>query len=159
MGQKMKIGDEYSHKNALLILSTIPNIYNEIKSVISRCDYLFGKHNPELIKKYFSDEFNSLGWADRVRLNKKSNLTVSFIKDRVGVCIQLGNVARTYADILKLSYLAKQKKIKVGIIIVPDQKESKLLGANYASFNRLIREIDLFSEIIESPILVLSLST
>lgn len=154
----MKINDDYSHRNAFSILSATSSIYNEIETVITKCEYRFGKHNTELIKKYLSSEFNKSGWADRVKINKKSNLTINFIKDRVGLCIQLGNVARTYADLLKISYLVQQKGIKAGIIIVPGEKESKLLGANYANFERLVREIMLFSEIIDAPILILSLS-
>ena len=153
----MKISDDYSHRNALFILSSIPDIYNEIEIVITKCEYSFEKHNTELIKKYLSSEFNKLGWADRVKINKKSNLTINFIKDKIGLCIQLGNVARTYADLLKISYLVQQKGIKAGIIIVPGEKESKLLGANYANFERLVREVTLFSEIIEAPILIISL--
>lgn len=85
-------------------------------------------------------------------------MTISFLKDKIGLCIQLGNVSRTYADILKLNYLGHNGKISAGVIIVPGVLETKKLGANYARFDRLSREIELFSEIIETPILVLSLS-
>lgn len=59
------------------------------------------------------------------------------MKNRVGVCFQLDNVARMYADLLKLQVLGKNGKIDAGVIIVPYGHESKLLGANYPRYDCL----------------------
>ncbi len=130
--------------------------YKEIIDVISLCDYKFGVENGAQIRKFLNYEFNKIGWADRVKISE-NNLTVSFVKDNVGICLQLGNIARIYADILKISYLGRKGIIDVGVIIVPDESEAKKLGGNYANFSRLSREIVLFSEIINFPILAMSI--
>jgi len=154
----MKICDSYDHLQANNLLCAKDNIFHEIKFVISNCKMSFGRNRSTEIKTFFSQELNQKGWADRVKIQNNNNLTIGFLKDGVGICIQFGNVARTYADILKLTYLGKKRIIDVGIIIVPGAIESKLLGANYAQYDRLAREIEMFSEIIDLPILVLSLS-
>ena len=117
----------------------------------------FGKDFPKEIKAKVSERFNQNGWADKVKVGN-SNLTVSFVKSKVGVCFQIGNVARTYADILKLASLNQKGIIDVGIIIVPHKLESKLMGANYAQFDRLAKELNQFIDIVPCPILVLGLS-
>ncbi len=154
----MKIESYYDRFDARNILLKQRGIWDEIISVINACPYHFGENRPNEIKLFISKEFNRLGWADKVPIKQKQNLTISFLKNRVGICVQLGNVARTYSDLLKLSYLYNKEIIDVGVMIVPNRKESKLLGANYASFDRLIRELDIFIETINSPIVVMGIS-
>ena len=129
----------------------------EIKEILAHSGLTLGKNRPSQIKSKISERFNDRGWADKVRVGK-TKLTISFLKSNVGVCFQIGNVARTYADILKLTALNKRGIIDVGVMIVPHKLESKLMGANYAQFDRLTNELGQFKEIISTPILVLALS-
>jgi hypothetical protein len=154
----MRVCECYDHLQATDLLLAKGNLFGEIDSIISSCELRFGVNRPNEIKTFLAHGFNRNGWADRVRIQNNNNLTISFLKNNVGICVQFGNVARTYADILKLTYLGKKRIIDLGVIIVPDILESKSLGANYAQFDRLRREIDIFSEIIDVPLLVLSLT-
>ncbi|MHB8807631.1 MAG: BglII/BstYI family type II restriction endonuclease [Anaerolineaceae bacterium] len=153
----MEICDIYNHHNALSIIDLYRITYKEIIEIIKKCDLSFGLNRPKEIKNYYSREFNSKGWADRVKIKNNNNLTINFAKNHLGVCFQFGNIARTYADMLKLTYLCKKSVIEIGILIVPDEIESKKLGANYAQFERLAREIEIFSDIINVPIQIISL--
>lgn len=59
----------------------------------------FGRDNPKYIKSVVSEkDLMEKGWADRVRIVASTNLTINYMKNKVGVCFQLGNVARMYAD-------------------------------------------------------------
>ncbi len=153
----MKICDQYSHHHGLEELLKKDNILKEIQSIINDSEITFGNVKPKDIKSRVSQKFNEKGWADKVKVDK-SKLTISFLKLKVGVCFQIGNVARTYADLLKLSQLYKKAIIDVGIIIVPHKLESKLMGANYAQFDRLAKELVLFSDILPTPILLIGVS-
>ena len=153
----MKICDQFNHRSALDIVQNKAGIYNELTSIVNNSELVLGNTEPKYIKKAINDRFNNLGWADKVKL-ESSNLTISFLKARTGVCFQIGNVARTYADILKLMQLHKRGIIDVGIIYVPHKIESLKMGANYAQYNRLAKEIDQFKDIITVPILVIGLS-
>mgnify|MGYP000695076584 FL=1 len=153
----MKICNQYNHSNARNKLEQKNGILSEIKLVLTQSKLTFGKNSSKEIKNNVSLKFNQEGWADKVKVGN-SNLTISFMKDKVGVCFQIGNVARTYADILKLSLLNKKGIIDVGVIIVPHKIESKLMGANYAHYDRLTNELKQVSDIISAPILVIGLS-
>ncbi|MGV8084317.1 MAG: BglII/BstYI family type II restriction endonuclease [Coriobacteriia bacterium] len=98
--------------------------------------------------------FSEDGWIGPIQV-LESNLTVSFVRDSVAVCIQLGNVARTYADLLKLEAMFRDGRIDASVIVVPDDALSRDLGSNHASFERLEREIELFSKVIHVPILLI----
>lgn len=152
----MKICDMHDHKGAYQVLIGKDGIWSEINNIFNN-PLVFGKVKPQRIKISLSKEFNRLGWADRVKIHNNNRLTISFLKDKVGICIQLGNVARTYADLLKLTYLGNKRIIDVGVIFVPDEIESKIMGANYARYDRLSREIEVFGEIIDIPLLIISL--
>lgn len=154
----MKICDISEHLNAKTILASKNALMDEINTVLNYSELQFGQDKPQYIKKAINERFNKLGWTDRVKVRKRTQLTISYMKNKVGVCFQLGNVARTYADLLKLAVLAKSNIIDVGIIIVPDMYESKLMGANYANYERLSREIKLFKDILEFPLLLISIS-
>ncbi len=153
----MKICDTYSHLYASDKLTEKGNIYSEIEHILSDKNLIFGQKGPKEIKSIIAHKFNSKGWADKTRVGT-SRLTISFLKSKVGICFQLGNVARTYADILKLSQLGKKNVIDIGVLIVPHKIESKILGANYAQYDRLSAEIRHFKDIINVPILVIGLS-
>src|SRR4051794_16820152 len=100
--ENMKVCDTYSHLCALERILEKQNILTEIHGVLEDHSISFSRNRPQEIKARVAERFNRLGWADRVRVNNNSKLTINFMKDRVGICFQLGNIARTYADILKL---------------------------------------------------------
>jgi hypothetical protein len=152
----MKICDHYSHKDAAEIIHKI-GVFQEIKDCIEQESLIFEKGKPLSIKKVISSNFNSRGWADNIKI-RNTQLSINFSKSKVGVCFQIGNVARMYADILKLGYLFDEGIIKVGVICVPHQIESQKLGANYARYDRLKKEVYLFQKIINVPILIIGLS-
>lgn len=152
----MKIYDQHDHLNAFKLIQE-RNLYPELIDIMTTPDILFGEKSPSEIKKIIKDQFNLQGWADNVPL-ASSNLTVNFIKNKTCVCFQLGNVARTYADILKLMQLHHIGKIEMGVIFVPSPAASKTLGKNYARYDRLARELDMWKGIINVPILAIGLT-
>ena len=87
-----------------------------------------------------------------------SNLKINGIKNNTGLALQTGNVARFYADVLKLQWLYEENKIKNAIYVCLSkeaQKESYL--SNTIHIERALREIDFFDKIITLPILFISL--
>lgn len=97
------------------------------------------------------------GWSGETRVDKSNNITITSMKDDVGLCLQTGNVGRFYADMLKLQTLYLNGKIESGIIIIPTNNAAKLMGNNLANYERFIRELDLYKKIITIPILVIGL--
>lgn len=153
----MKICDQYNHHGGLELIQSKANLWKELSDVLTASNLNFGTNPPKEIKSIICERFNQKGWADKVKVGT-SNLTISFLKSKVGICFQIGNVARTYADILKLSQLNNKGIIDVGVIIVPHKLESKKMGANYAQFDRLAKELSQFGDIVSVPIIVIGLS-
>lgn len=152
----MRICNIYSHNKGLEILNEKSSA-SELTDAIESCPVKFRKGSPARIKKHISKTLTSNQWVDKVKVGN-SRLTINFLKDKIGVCFQIGNVARTYADILKLNHLGNKAIIKVGIIVVPHELESRSLGTNYASFDRLQNEMKLFSNEINTPMVVIGIS-
>lgn len=111
---------------------------------------------PSITKKAIAGTFLEEGWAENFKL-PGSNLYVSFKRDRVASCVQLGNVARVYADLLKLQNLFDRGVVDWAVLLVPSDELSKRFGANHASFGRTVRDIETLSKSLVCPILVVSL--
>ncbi len=154
----MKIDNLFSIHDGEKILKSNQLIWDEIQYVINESNLTFFKGCSPEIKKKISISFNKLGWADTVKI-KPTNLSINYIKRKVGVCFQLGNVARTYADLLKIQVFFQKKLIDVGVLIVPLKNYSKKIGSNIAQFERLREEIILFDQIITLPLVIIGLST
>ncbi|MEM8506626.1 MAG: BglII/BstYI family type II restriction endonuclease [Bacteroidota bacterium] len=151
----VQISNVYSHKNGEVIFENKEG-HLELYKAIETCGYIFQKGAPPRIKKHMVKYLTGKQWADKVRVGN-SRLTINFLKQRIGVCFQIGNVARTYADILKLDHLGNQNIIDVGLIIVPDEYESRILGTNYANYERLKNEVILFKNEIQTPLVILGI--
>jgi restriction endonuclease BglII len=153
----MKIIDAYYHSTAENLIKQRVTIIQEITDALTACPYVFGKSSPTQMKKYVANRLNSQGWTDKVRVSHKIRTTVNFMKSDIAFALQLGNVARTYADLLKIAYLENKGIIRLGVIALPSKKESTYLGANYAKFERFTDELDVYANIIKTPLYVVAL--
>ena len=84
-------------------------------------------------------------------------MTITSIKNEVGLCLQTGNMARMYADLMKLQTLYLNNAIKAAVIVVPSEPVAKLLGSNIAQAKRLTRELDIFKKAYHVPTLIFAL--
>lgn len=99
----------------------------------------------------------SFGWSGKVPVAKGSDITITSIRDEVGLCLQTGNMARMYADLIKLQTLYLDNAIKSAIIIVPSEPLALQLGSNIAQAKRLERELEIFKKAYHVPTLVFAL--
>lgn len=152
----MKIGQMYSSNGGLKVIMDEPDILNEITLSLTNPLVKFEKGDPPFIKLKVSNTLSEFGWGDEVKL-EPTNLTINFMKKRVGFCLQLGNVARTYADLLKIQSFYERNIIDVGVIAVPDNINSRKMGSNLAQYERLEEEIKLFGNFINAPIVLIGL--
>jgi hypothetical protein len=154
----MKLSEQYYHHILRANVEPFSDRIADIVHTIDKCPLHFEQGASPKIKSYFDNVLNSRGWVNNVKIDQSTQTTVNFVKLDVAFVLQLGNVARIYADVLKLSYLQQKSITGLGIIAVACNPESKLLGANYANFERVVRELKVYSEILFYPLLVLGLS-
>jgi hypothetical protein len=97
------------------------------------------------------------GWSDEVKLSPDARITITSCKEDIGLCVQTGNMARFYADLMKLSLLHTQERIYAAIFVLPTQDLAVDWGSNIANYERLCNELPIFSPVLNIPILVIGL--
>jgi len=109
------------------------------------------------IRKQFLDSILSAGWSSKVAVSVDSNMTITSQKNKVGLCLQTGNVSRTYADLLKLQTLYLNNSIESAVIVVPSKETALLLGSNIAQYSRLLQEVTIMKKAYTVPTLIFSM--
>ncbi|WP_101910209.1 BglII/BstYI family type II restriction endonuclease [Marasmitruncus massiliensis] len=136
-------------------LDVVPHgIVEDIKDIFQSTNIDVKSYAASAINKSLSSKLKQFGWSDSVRLDNSSKISITSMLHGIGLCLQTGNVSRTYADLLKLQTLYMKEIVRVGIIIVPMSSAAKKLGGNLASFERLSRELPIFKQVITMPILL-----
>lgn len=97
------------------------------------------------------------GWSGEVAVSNNSDITITSMKQEVGLCLQTGNMARMYADLVKLQTLYLDNAIKAAVIVVPAQPVALSLGSNVANAKRLERELHIFKKAYHVPTVVYAL--
>ena len=82
-------------------------------------------------------------------------LTIGYKKGEVGLCTQLGNAARVYADLLKLQTVFNLGLIELGVLVVPSDSYSSYLGTNHAGFSRADRDIKALEATLTMPLVLI----
>ena len=100
---------------------------------------------------------NNHGWSDEVNLSPDAKITITSCKQNIGLCVQTGNMARFYADLMKLSLLHTQDRIYSAIYVLPTHVLADEWGSNIAHFERFCNELPIFSPTLHVPILVIGL--
>jgi hypothetical protein len=98
------------------------------------------------------------GWSNSVKIAGNTNITITSVRDKTGLCLQTGNMARFYADFLKLQLLYKNGVIDDAVYCVLSKETAVNMGSNLANFDRVVQELKLFKEIVTVPMYILGMS-
>lgn len=149
----MKI-HEYSHRCGAKIISS--EMQDQIRDVLRNTPSKISKGAASTIRRKVIDSLQQGGWSKEVRLDASSNITITGMRDRIGLCVQFGNISRIYADLIKLQTLFIRDSIDAGIILLPGHTAAITLGQNIANGDRLERELKIFSTVISMPLWIVS---
>jgi restriction endonuclease BglII len=108
------------------------------------------------IKEHFESKWAELGWASEVAVDPQRNPTINAMKQRVGITVQTGNIARAFYDLLKFQAMYLNGRVDVAVLMVPTTAAASTLGSNIANFGRVTDELELFFHIITVPVLIVS---
>jgi len=134
-------------------------IRNSVISSIEEINYSIGRYDIRSFNKELMDKLHVFGWSDTFQLSVYSKISINSVFEKIGLCVQTGNVARTYADILKLQTLYTDEKINAGILVLPVKECADAFGKNIANYERFLRELSLvFSKVITIPLLIVGFS-
>jgi hypothetical protein len=137
---------------------TMPaHLQKEILTAISSVSIKPAKRTAPKIRDSLLANLRSAGWSGEVSVSRDSDITITSVSGEVGLCLQTGNMARMYADLIKLQTMYLDNAIKSAALVLPSSPASKLLGENIADAKRLQRELPIFRKAYHVPTLVFAL--
>ena len=132
------------------------DIINGVTQLINGLDYSLGKYEIKNLKDDLSAQLATLGWSGKVSLSSKSNISITAMLKNIGLCTQSGNMARMYADLMKLQALYMDEKIKAAVFVIPTKACANSFGGNVANYERFLNELtNIFSKVITVPMLII----
>ena len=145
----------YSHNGGAEQLPTEQK--EEILVAVKNCEIPCLRGNGKKIRDYVVESLTESGWSSKVRIDRNSKISIASQKNKTGLGIQTsGNMARMYADLMKLQKLYIDGSLTCGVLILPTVNAARSLGDNLANSDRLQSELEIFSRVIFMPILVVA---
>jgi hypothetical protein len=133
------------------------NIRQEVVKAIEAVTVTPSKGAASKIRDALLNNLLATGWSAETHISNDSEMTITSIKSKIGLCLQTGNMARMYADLLKLQKIYLDGAITAGIMLVPSQTCAQILGDNVAHAARLERELEIFRKVIHIPMVIYSI--
>jgi hypothetical protein len=155
-GGAMRFG-VFSHHSGNSVVP--PHLKSEIEAAIHDAVVKVSRGGAAEIRDLITGNLKKMGWPGEVDVSSRSGITITSMKDSVGLCLQTGNVARIYADLIKLQAMFMDGAIKSAALIVPSQPLARLLGSNLVQAPRLQRELDVFKKAYQVPTIVFALES
>jgi hypothetical protein len=145
----------HSHCGGDAILSRA--LREDIEEAIKSVDVPLKRGSATRIRDAFTQVLISKGWSDGLQLAAGSKIAITSCKKGAGFCFQTGNMARMYADLLKLQTLYLNGTITCGVLVLPSAVVARKIGDNIANASRLERELAIFKKVVSLPALIFSL--
>ena len=145
----------FDHCNG--IATVPPDILAGIEEAISKVALHPGLKKASPIRDAILDSLVKDGWSGEVPISgRNSQISITSIKKKVGLFLQTGNMARMYADLLKIQKLYIDGAITSAVGILPSGNAAGALGQNIASADRLVRELEIFRKVIFAPMVIIA---
>jgi hypothetical protein len=145
----------YEHQGGASALNQV--CVESVKKIIADSTLAKRDRTTKKVRSRILDALHRAGWSDETKLDASSGITITSVRNSVGMCFQTGNMGRIYADLLKLQLLFSRKKITGAIIMLYSKATARELGQNLANFDRLAKELSIFKEVISVPALIFGL--
>jgi hypothetical protein len=135
------------------------NIQADVTNAIENIRLAPGALSTKALRDAVTKRLVKAGWSGEVPVASGSKITITSKKQRTGLCLQTGNIARIYADLMKLLALYHNDVINFAIILIPSKALAKKINSNLANSDRLMRELEIFRKVYTLPTIVFSLES
>lgn len=144
---------EFSHRSGDSVLG--PTVLGRVRKSLRHVPCKARRGCTTGVRNAILAQLQADGWSDKVQISPRRKLTITAMQNKVGLCLQTGNMARFYADLLKLQSLFIEETIYGAIYILPTRVTARQMGQNVAHFERLTSELsEEFHRVITIPLLV-----
>jgi hypothetical protein len=108
------------------------------------------------VRNHIETSLEAKGWSSPVVVAAGYNVELGFLRDRVVVQVQTGNVARAFYDLMKIQALHFQGRVDCGVLVLPQAAAARRMGGNLAQFERVSSELGgIFFHQVTVPVLIL----
>lgn len=145
----------YSHHDGVGIWES-RDLYEWATDIFVAPDVPVREKSTREIRDYVESELNAAGWASKVKIDAKVDLTVFARKEDMAFQLQTGNISRYAYDLLKLQHLYASREIECGILAVATKEAAAKLGSNIAQVERIWEELKVFDRIISVPLMLIA---
>ena len=145
---------KYSHRSGMKTLGK--NAILRIEEVLKCVKFRVNRNCARELRKELLDALAVDGWSNEVQINVQSRITITAMRRRIGLCLQTGNMARFYADLLKLQALFLDDIIIGAFYLLPTLSCARIMSDNIANYERLTSELsNVFNKVITVPIVII----
>ena len=145
---------EFSHRSGDSVLGGTMLV--RLRKSLRQLRFKARRHCTTHLRQAILKQLQTDGWSDKVQISPRRKLTITAMHRNVGLCLQTGNMARFYADLLKLQSLFLEEMIYGAVYLIPTRSAARLMGQNMANFERLTSELsEEFNRVITVPIQVI----
>lgn len=145
----------YGHRSGDKLIPA--DLIAEAVAAVDACSIVPKRKASKAIKDAILESLVAAGWPGKVAMDPASKITITSLKNKVGLCFQTGNMGRMYADLIKLQAIYLRGSIDAGIYILPEPACAKILGENIADCGRLMRELPIFDRVITIPLAIIGI--
>ncbi len=98
---------EFNHESGLTIIDA--RLLTKTRNAMQEVKFKIHHNCATDLRNKILNRLAKDGWSNEIRISKIRKLTLTSMHGHVGLCLQTGNMARFYADMLKLQtqYLNK----------------------------------------------------
>lgn len=132
-------------------------VFDEVLAAVRDCPHKPGPRRTVPVRNSILDALSRRGWSSEFDVDRQSSITITSIKDRIGMCFQTGNMSRMYADLLKLQVIYLRGTIDAAIMLLPTDDAAREFGSNIANQERLMRELAIFDRVVTVPMVVIGI--
>lgn len=132
-------------------------ILDDVLSAAAAIDTRLERGAAPRIRDQFIFALRSTGWSSEVTVSQGSDMSITSMRENVGLCLQTGNMARMYADLMKLQTMYLNGSINCAVYVLPSHPVALAIGDNIAQATRLERELDIFRKAFYVPTLIVAL--
>lgn len=151
----MKLDQEYSHRHGLEIIKDMGE-YEGIAGLLNDPSVMIEHRCAVKVNEAIARNLSLQGWAAEPEVCPGYKLTINAMRNRVGLTVQTGNVARAFYDLMKFQAMHLNGRIDSAVLILPSAEAARLMGSNIANFDRVTGELLLFKHVITCPCMVIS---
>jgi hypothetical protein len=134
-----------------------PEIIGEVKSAVSATAVRIESGASPKIREGLLAQLKMFGWSGEVPVAIASDMTITSMKKKTGLCLQTGNAARIHSDLIKLQTMFFDGAIDSAVIMLPSKPAAMALGSNIAQDARLTRELRIFRKVYSVPTVIFAL--